>query len=600
MARFADTDIAPPAARRRLEEPTDALVLSADLMRFVDSNPVLPKYEGDQIQDLIPFVVVVGNQSSGKSSLLTVLTGYQLPVSENRTTCCIIEIRVRPGDHSVKTWAQLPNGETCYHDQTIEHIHTVTQGQIYDVTIICEVHQPGAKAITYVDLPGLFQQRDEADREYQFPRAFIRRYIHRNNCFIINVLNASEDIANSATHLLVNEADPKKLRTLNVYTKLDRVYNTDLAQLKAHDPNGILTASRNSQGQATSNEEELSLLDRFTGLPKGRNCIIEKVSTYTKNLLNQNSSRLIESLNSFMKKLHEELAVIGTHPESPHHAKARWARAVNNLIANLQTGNGPYIISRKQLNGELGVVFDTEFPIDISTDELYSSLESLRGIEISNIQGCAKLIEEYCTCAVETMNEKVNQFLENIAKTGYDYIDQVLNQGPYSQAGLSLVPGLKRIYSERLSELKKIVFDDLSNIPVKRCLFSDEMYCARIYEHETQLEKAILSGADIGTIRQMAQQRMSLGQNHYVIRKEAEGTKIKIEVYWEGRMEDLQTTVFKKMNLILDSISMDIKEEIEFFSDMDLLIEGEEISLKRSTFMRAIDLASALKTSLRG
>jgi len=45
---------------------------------------------------------------------------------------------------------------------------------------------------------------------------------------------------------------------------------------------------------------------------------------------------------------------------------------------------------------------------------------------------------------------------------------------------------------------------------------------------------------------------------------------------------------------------MVIKEEIEFFSDMNLLIEGEEVTLKRSTFMRAIELASALKTSLRG
>ena len=62
----------------------------------------------------------------------------------------------------------------------------------------------------------------------------------------------------------------------------------------------------------------------------------------------------------------------------------------------------------------------------------------------------------------------------------------------------------------------------------------------------------------------------------------------------------LARSIFKKMNLILDSISMVIKEEIEFFSDMNLLIEGEEVTLKRSTFMRAIELASALKTSLRG
>lgn len=606
MARFADTDIAPPATRRRtearpVEDNVNALTLSAELMRFVDSNQILPKYEGDQFQDLIPFVIVVGNQSSGKSSLLTALTGYSLPVSEQRTTCCIIEIRVRPGEPTVKTWVQDENGVTNYHNMEINQIHAITNGRMYNVTIICEVYSPGAKAITYVDLPGIFQQVNETDTEWEIPHAFIQRYINRKNCFIINVLNASEDIANSATHRIVNTADPQRLRTLNVYTKLDRVQNAEalVRSLKTYDPNGVLTASRDHTGLPTSVEDELSILQRFEGLSKGRNYIIDKVTSYIKTLLFQNSPRIVDSLNNFMKKINEELSVIGTQPESPHHAKVRWGRSIITLINHLQTGTGPYIISRKQLNSELGNVFDIKFPCQINVDELYNSLESLRGIEISNIQGCAKLIEDYCTGAVEMIREKVNQFIEKIEKTGSDYIEQVLDQGPYSLAGKSLINKLKREYLDRVTDLKEIIFEDLGNIPIKRCLFSTEKYCARIYEHETELERLILEGADLNTIRRLASERVNLGQNGYVLRKEANGTKIKIEVYWEGRMEDLQTTVFKKMNLILDSISTDIKNEIEFFGELDLLTESDEIRTKREVFKRAIEIATSLKTSLR-
>lgn len=601
MARFAEDDIAPTPTRRRIDEPVDALAMSAELMRFVDSNHFLPKYEGDQFQDLIPFVIVIGNQSSGKSSLLTALTGYSLPVSEGRTTCCIIEIRVRPGEPSVKTWVQLENGETSYHNMSIEEIHSETRGKMHNVTIICEVHSPGAKAITYVDLPGIFQKTSEADVEWEIPNKLIARYIHRKNCFIINVLNASEDIANSATHVLVSKADPQRLRTLNVYTKLDKVHDTTsiLKTLKAYDFNGVLTASRDQNGLPTTPEDELAILHRFGGLPKGRNHIIDKVTGYIKTLLVQNSPRIVESLNNFMKKIHEELGVIGTQPESPYHSKVRWSRSIIALISDLQTGTGPYIASRKHLHSELTKVFNNEFPFAIDVQELYNRLESLRGIEISNIQGCAKLIEDYCARAVEMMHEKVNQFIEEIEKTGCDYIVQVLDQGPYSRAGKSLIHKLKQEYLDRIDELKKIIFEDLSNIPIKRCLFSTEKYCTRIYEHETELEQLILAGADLHTIRRLATERVNIGQNGFVLRKEANGTKIKIEVYWEGRMEDLQTTVFKKMNLILDSISTDIKNEIEFFGDMDLLNESDEIRTKRSVFMHAIGLATSLKTALR-
>lgn len=601
MARFADDDIAPVPTRRRIEEPVDALAMSAELMRFVDSNPGLPKYEGDQFQDLIPFVIVIGNQSSGKSSLLTSLSGHNLPVSGGRTTCCIIELRVRPGEPSVRTWVELENGETGYHNMSIEEIHAETRGKMYNATIICEVHSPGTKAITYVDLPGIFQKSSENDVEWEIPHKLIAKYIHRKNCFIINVLNASEDIANSATHAIVNQVDPQRLRTLNVYTKLDKVHDTTniLTTLKTYDPNGVLTASRDQNGLPTSVEDELVILQRFEGLPKGRNHIIDKVTGYIKSLLVQNSARIVESLNNFMKKIHEELGVIGTQPESPYHAKVRWSRSIIALIGDLQTGTGAYITSRKRLHGELAKVFDNKFPFAIDVQELYNRLESLRGIEISNIQGCAKLIEDYCARAVEMMHEKVNQFIEEIEKTGCDYIVQVLDQGPYSRAGKSLIRKLEQEYLDRVDELKKIIFEDLSNIPVKRCLFSTEKYCTRIYEHETELEQIILAGADINTIKSLAMERVNVGQNGFVLRKEANGTKIKIEVYWEGRMEDLQTTVFKKMNLILDSISTDIKNEIEFFGEMDLLNESDEIRTRRSVFLRAVELAMSLKTAMR-
>jgi ABC-type phosphate/phosphonate transport system ATPase subunit len=49
------------------------------------------------LADHIPSIVVIGDQSTGKSSLLSALTGLQLPTGDNTVTRAPLKIFIRPG-----------------------------------------------------------------------------------------------------------------------------------------------------------------------------------------------------------------------------------------------------------------------------------------------------------------------------------------------------------------------------------------------------------------------------------------------------------------------------------------------------------------------
>jgi vacuolar protein sorting-associated protein 1 len=85
------------------------------------------------------------------------------------------------------------------------------------------IFSPHVLTLTLVDLPGLTKVpvgNQPKDIERQI-RDMIMRYIVRPNCIILAVTAANTDIANSDGLKLAREVDPDGLRTLGVLTKVD-------------------------------------------------------------------------------------------------------------------------------------------------------------------------------------------------------------------------------------------------------------------------------------------------------------------------------------------------------------------------------------------
>ncbi|XP_049579502.1 dynamin-1-like protein isoform X2 [Syngnathus scovelli] len=193
----------------------------------------------------LPQIVVVGTQSSGKSSVLESLVGRDvLPRGTGIVTRrpLIFQLVHIDSEDRRKTneengidgeeWGKFlhtknkiyTNFEEIRHEieAETERISGINKG-ISDEPIHLKVFSPNVVNLTLVDLPGITKVPvgdQPKDIEIQI-RELIVRYISNPNSIILAVTAANTDMATSEALKVAREVDPDGRRTLAVVTKLD-------------------------------------------------------------------------------------------------------------------------------------------------------------------------------------------------------------------------------------------------------------------------------------------------------------------------------------------------------------------------------------------
>ncbi|KAJ1973749.1 mitochondrial dynamin GTPase Msp1 [Dimargaris xerosporica] len=180
-----------------------------------------------------PNIVVIGSQSSGKSSVLEAIVGHQfLPKGSNMVTRRPIELTLVHTPDSTEQYGEFP-------DLGLGKIHDFTQIQktltdlnlavpesecVSDQPIDLRIYSPNIPDLKLVDLPGYIQvhTRNQPTVLKQRIRGLCERYIQAPN-IILAVCAADVDLANSEALLASRRADPLGLRTIGVVTKMDTV-----------------------------------------------------------------------------------------------------------------------------------------------------------------------------------------------------------------------------------------------------------------------------------------------------------------------------------------------------------------------------------------
>ncbi|VDD79825.1 unnamed protein product [Mesocestoides corti] len=203
----------------------------------------------------LPQIVVIGSQSSGKSSVLENIVGRDfLPrgpgiVTRRPLVLQLVHvgenddaIRKEEGDGTSKEWAKfLHNKQVIYTDfdkvrEEIEKETTRLAGigkMVSSEAIHLKVYSPNVLNLTLVDLPGITKvpvgdQPEDIEKQIN---SLCLHYISNPNCIILAVTPANADMATSESLKLAKEVDPEGKRTLCVLTKLDLMdHGTD-----AHD-----------------------------------------------------------------------------------------------------------------------------------------------------------------------------------------------------------------------------------------------------------------------------------------------------------------------------------------------------------------------------
>ncbi|CAL9696902.1 unnamed protein product [Knipowitschia caucasica] len=193
----------------------------------------------------LPQIVVVGTQSSGKSSVLESLVGKDiLPRGTGIVTRrpLILQLVHIDSDDSRKTteengidgdeWGKfLHTKNKIYTDFNeirheieleTERISGINKG-ISDEPIHLKIFSPHVVNLTLVDLPGITKVPvgdQPKDIEIQI-KDLIFKYISNPNSIILSVTAANTDMATSESLKVAREVDPDGRRTLAVVTKLD-------------------------------------------------------------------------------------------------------------------------------------------------------------------------------------------------------------------------------------------------------------------------------------------------------------------------------------------------------------------------------------------
>ncbi|KAI5187479.1 vacuolar protein sorting-associated protein 1 [Nematocida homosporus] len=179
----------------------------------------------------LPQIVVVGAQSSGKSSVLeNIVGGDFLPRGSGMVTRrpLMIQIVPSPDSETSCSFGHIPN-QVFVLEQVRGEIEKETdrmlnsKNDVSAIPIVLKIQMPNGLPLTLIDLPGIIKVPMEGQPASIVKKVddIIKSYIQNRNTIILAVTPANLDISNSDALKVAKEVDPNLERTLCLLTKVD-------------------------------------------------------------------------------------------------------------------------------------------------------------------------------------------------------------------------------------------------------------------------------------------------------------------------------------------------------------------------------------------
>ena len=199
----------------------------------------------------LPQLVVCGDQSAGKSSVLEALTEIPFPRNDNLCTRFATEIVLRRANTNSLTIKIIPDSKRPANEQTpfkafkesitnfdeLPRIMGAAMG-IMDIgdfasgsksrafardVLSIEIEGPSRPQLTLVDIPGLIQTGTKGITmaDVELVGEITDQYIKQPRTICLAVVSAATDPANQSILTKVREVDPDGDRTLGIITKPD-------------------------------------------------------------------------------------------------------------------------------------------------------------------------------------------------------------------------------------------------------------------------------------------------------------------------------------------------------------------------------------------
>lgn len=303
----------------------------------------------------LPQIVVCGDQSAGKSSVLEALTEIPFPRNDNLCTRFATEICLRRDPIDSLTIRVIPDSDRPQKEQDEINDFSESISDLADLpkimdnamkvmgiseggnafakdTLSIEICGPSRPQLTLVDIPGLIQTSTKgvSDDDVGLVAAITDHYIEQPRTICLAVISATHDAANQPILQKVRKFDPYGDRTLGVITKPDRLsagsgLETKFLELSRNEDvffklgwhvikNRKFEESKFSIEQRNLSEMTFFSTSRFNTLPK-QNVAIDALRVRLGDLLFEHVKselpRLQKDLESALRQAQGELKTLG-------------------------------------------------------------------------------------------------------------------------------------------------------------------------------------------------------------------------------------------------------------------------------------------------
>lgn len=197
----------------------------------------------------LPQLIVCGDQSSGKSSVLEAVSGIPFPTKDNLCTRFATELILRRGPTSNVAVTIIPGKERSDQERRtlvgfqppaldVEKLPSLideaskVMGLGSDVkafsddVLRVEASGPDQPHLTLVDLPGLIHSdnKKQSATDVKLVSSLVQSYMANARSIILAVVSAKNDYANQVVTKLARNVDPNGKRTLGIITKPDTLH----------------------------------------------------------------------------------------------------------------------------------------------------------------------------------------------------------------------------------------------------------------------------------------------------------------------------------------------------------------------------------------
>lgn len=266
------------------------LTKNKDILKI---NNILNNLFIDKTDINTPKLVVVGSQSSGKSSLLNSIIGMDiLPTGQNMVTRSPLHLELINANENKAMFGEYINGtwntkfklSFIYPDITenqknticnkIKEITKQNAGDKMNITnkpIYLRIISPNIPNLSLIDLPGLTMvactDKGQPKNIKQQIKNMIGSYIKLEKTIILAVMPARVDIEADIALDLIKEYDPNGKRTVGILTKLDLMnQGTNITNLLENNVSKDLQLKYGYFGIKNRNKEESIKYNTIKGL----------------------------------------------------------------------------------------------------------------------------------------------------------------------------------------------------------------------------------------------------------------------------------------------------------------------------------------------